>query len=49
MQQGLRLLKAIIHESSSKLAIAVCAFVARKVQGLNRENAEALKKVPAGQ
>jgi hypothetical protein len=49
MHQGLRLLKSIIHESSSKLAIAVCAYLARKIQMLNRENAEALKKVPMGQ
>jgi hypothetical protein len=31
------------------LAIAVCAFLARKVQTLNRENTEALKKMPVGQ
>lgn len=49
MQLGLKLLKSIIHQTSSKVAIAVCAFLARKVQALNRENGDALKKLPVGQ
>lgn len=36
IHQGLRLLKSIIHESSSRLVISVCSFLAKKIQTVNR-------------
>jgi hypothetical protein len=47
--QGLRLLKSIIHENSSKLVIYICSYLAKKIQHFNCENGETLKKFPMGQ
>lgn len=42
-------MKSIIHENSSKSAIVVCAFLARKIKSINRENTDIWKKLPSGQ
>jgi len=36
ISQGIRLLKELIHDNSSKLSISLCCFLARKIRIYNR-------------
>lgn len=47
ISQGIKLLKELIHDNSSKLSIALCCFLARKIRAYNRDNTEILKKITA--
>jgi hypothetical protein len=36
IHQGLKLLKHIIHDNSSKIAIMICACLAKKIKSINK-------------